>query len=185
MNAPVNAPPMRMPVFPHSRQLPTSGILRHGKEVVVHRNASMPDRCVKCNQPLAAHDSGGFARQKYRWHNPLVYIALISPLIYVILSLVLSHRMTVDIPLCYAHLEDRKKTGSHLLGAGIVSVIAVFFFASVGYGGFAFLLFLAAIIGLPLAYEYTYKPLQASKMENDYIYLKGASEEYIRNLPYC
>lgn len=185
MNPPTNVP-MHAPMFPHPRQMPTNGIFRNGKEVVVHRNASMPDNCVKCGEHLQGYNGvGGFARQKYRWHNPLVYIALISPLIYAILSLVLSQKMTVDIPLCYKHLEERKTNGSYLVGASILSVFAIFFFGSLGYVGFSFLLFFAAIIGLPLAYEYTFKPLQASKIENDYIYLKGASEEYIRNLPYC
>lgn len=189
MNAPTNVPtyaPIHAPMYPHPRQMTGNGIFRNGKEVVVHQNSMMHDSCVKCGEHIQSYNGvGGFARQKYRWHNPLVYIALISPLIYVILSLVLSKRMTVDIPLCHKHLEDRKTTGSYLLGAGILSVFAIFFFSSLGYGGFAFLLFLAAIIGLPLAYEYAYKPLQASKIENDYIYLKGASEEYLRNLPYC
>lgn len=145
----------------------------------------MPERCVRCNDHISGYSAGGFARQKYRWHNPLVYIALISPLIYLILAAVLSQTATVDIPLCHRHLEDRKTTGKSLLFAGIAATIAFIFFIAMDFGGFAALIFLAALIGLPLAYNYFYKPLQVSKIENDYVYLKGANDEYISNLPYC
>ena len=179
MNQPTN-----QPVFPHPQQMSTNGIFRHGSEVVVHRNAQMPERCVKCNQYISGYN-GGVATQKYRWHNPLVYIALISPLIYVILASVLSQRATVDIPLCGEHLEDRKKTGKAMIGAGTFSVFAIFFLGSAGHIGFAFLLFFAALFGLTMVYEHYYKPLRVSKIENDYVYLKGINEDYLRDLPYC
>ena len=172
------------PVFPHPQQMMTNGVFRHGNEIVVHRNAAMPERCVKCNRHISGYD-GGIATQKYRWHNPFVYIALISPLIYVILASVLSQRATVEIPLCGEHLEDRKKTGKAMIGAGAFSVFAIFFLGSVGHIGFAFLLFFAALFGLTMAYEYYYKPLRVSKIENDYVYLKGINEDYLRDLPYC
>lgn len=191
MNAQMQPPPQQFnaqpynPAFPHPHQRPSGGIYRHGKEVVVHKNAQMPERCVKCNDHISGYDAGGFARQKYRWHNPLVYIALISPLIYLILAAVLSQNATLDIPLCHKHLEDRKSTGKTLLISGIGSTIAIFFFGSLGYAGIAFLLFLASVIGLPIAYNYLYKPLQISKIENDYVYLKGVNDEYTSQLPYC
>ncbi len=191
MNAQMN-PPQQMnpqaynPSFPHPYQQPSGGIYRHGKEVVVHKNAMMPERCVKCNEQLSGYNAGGgFVRQKYRWHSPLIYIALISPIIYIILAAVLSKNATVDIPLCSNHLENKNITGKKLLVSGVGSVFAIFLLGSLGYAGMAFLIFFAAIIGLPLAYTYLYKPLQVSKIENDYVYLKGVSEEYISQLPYC
>ena len=123
--------------------------------------------------------------QKYRWHNPLVYIALISPLIYIILAAVLSQNATVDVPLCRRHLEDKKNTGRNLLLTGAAAAVGIFVLGSFGYVGLAILLFLGAIIGLPIAYNHLYKPLQISKIENDYVYLKGADEEYISQFPYC
>lgn len=180
----INAQPYN-PAFPHPHQRPSGGIYRHGKEIVVHKNALMPERCVKCNDHISGYDAGGFARQKYRWHNPLVYIALISPLIYLILAAVLSQTATLDIPLCHKHLESRKSAGKTLLVSGVLSAIAFFFFISMDYGGFAALIFLASLIGLPFANQYYYKPLQVTKIENDYVYLKGVNDEYISQLPYC
>jgi hypothetical protein len=98
---------------------------------------------------------------------------------------VLSQRVEVDIPLCRRHLDDRKSTGNYLLGGGIAAMIAIFFFGSFGYIGFAFLIFFASLIGLTLGFEYSYKPLQISKIENDYVYLKNANNEYLSGLPNC
>lgn len=185
MNASSNQMTQPSHSFPHPDQRPIGGIYRHGKEVVVHKNAMMPERCVKCNDQIIGYDGGGFTRQKYRWHNPLVYIALISPLIYLILAAVLSQSATVDVPLCHQHMEEKNNTGRNLLITGAGTAFAVFFFGAMGYVGFAFLLCFAAVIGLPLAYNYFCKPLQISKIENDYVYLKGANEEYISQFPYC
>lgn len=190
MNAQMNLPQQSSPqaynpAFPHPHQRPSGGIYRHGKEVVVHKNAMMPERCVKCNDHIFGYEAGGFVQQKYRWHSPLIYIALISPLIYLILAVVLSRNATLDVPLCRKHLENKKSVGTNLSITGGVAAFAIFFFGAMGYAGFAFLIFLAAIIGLPLAYTYLYKPLQVNKIENDYVYLKGVSEEYISQLPYC
>ncbi len=163
----------------------TQTVWRRGTELVMHRYGTMlPETCVKCGEQLA-HSGGAYVRQKYRWHNPLVYIALISPLIYAILASVLSQRVTVDIPLCGNHLSERKTTGKFLIGGGVAGIAAIMFFGSFGYVGFSILIFLAAIIGISLGYEYSYKPLQISKIENDYVYLKNADGRFLNRLPHC
>lgn len=97
----------------------------------------------------------------------------------------MSQRVQVEIPLCHKHLEDRQSTGKTLLGGGIAAIVAIFFFGSFGYIGFSLLLFLASLVGIVLGYEYSYKPLQISKIENDYIYLENADYEYLSRLPNC
>lgn len=170
------------PMYP-MMQMPS--IFRRGSELVVHQYAgTMPDCCVKCNEPISNYSGGAYITQKFRWHNPLVYIALISPLIYVILSLCLSHRVRVEVPLCKNHLEARDSVGKTLLGGGIASIIAILFFSTLGYVGFAFLIFLASLIGITIGYEYFFKPLQISKIENDFIYLKNADNNFLNRLPF-
>lgn len=183
---PVNTSNYPVPVYPPNYYPANSQTLwRRGSELVMHRYAgTMPDCCVKCGQSISTA-GGAFIRQKYRWHNPLVYIALISPLIYIILSAVLSQRGSIEVPLCSRHLEDRKKTGKFLLGGGIAAFLAIFFLASVGSGGFAFLVFVAALIGISLGYEYSYKTLRVSKIDDNYIYLKNADNQFLNRLPPC
>ncbi len=188
-NQPSNVPPaynFQPQIYPPSH-IPanTQTVWRRGTELVMHKHGTMlPDICVKCGDHLA-HSNGSYIRQKYRWHNPLVYIALISPLIYIILASVLSQRAAIDIPLCGLHLKERKGTAIFLVGGGVAAIFAILFFGSFGYVGFSILIFLAAIIGITMGFEYFYKPLQISKIENDYIYLKNADGKFLNRLPYC
>ena len=179
-----NYPAAQFP--PPNVHLQTANIWRRGSELVVHKyGGRLPDSCVKCGEHLSGYAGGAYVTQKYRWHNPYVYIALVSPLIYAILAAALSQRVQFEVPLCGKHLEDRKNTGKMLLGGGIAAIAAIFFFGSFGYVGFSFLIFFAALIGITLGYEYSYKPLQISKIENDYVYLKNADNHYLSRLPPC
>ena len=161
------------------------GAWKSGHHLVVHKNAALPDRCVKCNENVMSYRNGHNIRQKYRWHNPLVYIALLSPLIYIILASVLSQTVYVDLPMCGKHIEERNTVKNYLAGGGVFAFLAVFFFGYFGAVGMAFITFFAAVIGLTLAYEYKYKPLKINKIENDYIYLQGADKSFLDSLPYC
>lgn len=184
MNAPLNAPVYPPPGYAMMNNAQTTW--RRGSELVVHRYAgSLPDACVKCGEQIGGYAGGAYVSQKFRWHNPLVYIALLSPLIYCILAAVLSQRVQIEIPLCNKHIENRKANGKMLLSSGIGAILAIIFFGSFGYVGFSFLIFMAAFIGIILGYEYAYKPLQISKIENDYVYLKNADNVYLSRLPHC
>ncbi|MGI8642204.1 MAG: hypothetical protein ACR2MG_19920 [Pyrinomonadaceae bacterium] len=163
----------------------SQGAWKNGSHLVVHKNGLLPDRCVKCNDSVTSLRNGHNIRQKFRWHNPLVYIALISPLIYVILASVLSQTVYVDLPICSRHLEERNSVKNYLLGGGVFAFLAVFFFSYFGAVGMAILISIASIVGLSLAYEYMYKPLKINKIENDYIYLQGADKSFLESLPYC
>lgn len=163
-------------------QMPS--VWRHGSEAVIHRyTGSLPNHCAKCGEHISGYNGGAYVGVKYRWHHPLVYIALISPLIYCILSAVLSQRITVEVPLCQQHLEDRKNVGNILIGAGIAATCLTVLFASFGALVFTLFLVLASIVGISLAYEYLYKPIQVSKIENDFIFLKNADTEFLNRLP--
>ncbi len=184
-NYPQQSYPQQMYAQPMYPMMQMPSIFRRGSELVVHKYAgTMPDCCVKCNEPISNYSGGAYIKQKFRWHNPLVYIALISPLIYVILSLCLSQRVQLDVPLCSNHLEARDSVGKILLGGGIAAIVAILFFSILGYVGFAFLIFLGSLIGITIGYEYFFKPLQISKIENDFIYLKNADNNFLNRLPF-
>ncbi len=179
------APNGQQNFYPPQTNYQSQGAWKSGQHLVVHKNGTLPDRCVKCNENVVSFRNGHNVRQKYRWHNPLVYIALVSPLIYVILASVLSETVYVDLPMCGKHIEERNSVKNYLLGGGVLAFLAVFFFGYFGAVGFAFLTFIASVIGLGLAYEYMYKPLKINKIEKDYIYLQGADKSFLESLPYC
>jgi hypothetical protein len=168
--------------FPNQQ---SHGAWKSNQYLVMHKNGMLPDRCVKCNDTVISIRNGHNVRQKFRWHNPLVYIALISPLIYVILASVLSQTVYVDLPLCSRHIEERNSVKNYLIGGGIFGFLAVFFFGYFGAVGMAFFLAFVSIVGLVLVNEYMYKPLKINKIENEYIYLQGADKSFLESLPYC
>lgn len=161
------------------------GVWRSGTEVVLHKHATLPGCCVKCNQPVMAAHHVFYSTQKFRWHNPLLYIALISPLIYCILALALSERFSVDIPLCGSHSEERKTVKNYLLFGSLFAFAAGVFFVFFDAVGMTILTFIMALLGLSIAHEYFYKSLRVKKVDKDYIYLQGASPNFLNSLPYC
>lgn len=175
-----------MPVPPPApfRQAPAQGIYRQGPELIVHKFSGMPPYCVKCNADVSEYAGGAFVRQKFRWHHPAVYAAAVSPLIYVILAAALSKHATLELPLCRTHLDSRKTTGQVLIGGGVLSAVAIFLLGSGGSIGLAVLLFFVALFGISLIYEYSYKPLRASKIEDDYVYLKKVNGGYLNRIGY-
>lgn len=155
---------------------------RMGWEVALHRNSTLPELCVKCGKN-SLYD-GGYVAQKFRWHHPAVYAALISPLIYVILAACLSESFTINVPLCSEHIEKREKLFTTLLVGGLMSVLFICLAVISGYFGFAFLIFIVSSVIISLNVEYSYKAFRRGKIEGSYYYLKGASDEFLNNLPY-
>jgi hypothetical protein len=160
------------------------GVRRRGNEVVIHKHATFPATCVKCGQDFSYSRNGEFARQKFRWHNPLVYIALISPLIYVILAACLSERFSYDIPFCRTHLQERETTKNYLIGGMFASVGSIVLSVMAGATGLAALIGLVSIFLIPIIYEYVYKPFRVKEVDGQHVYLQGATQEYLNTLPY-
>ncbi len=160
------------------------GVWRRGNEVVIHKHSAFPAKCVKCGQDFSYSNNGAFTTQKFRWHNPLVYIALISPLIYVILAACLSERFSYDIPYCPTHFQEHETTKNYLIGGTFAAVGLIFLLGMFGAGGWAFLVGLVSIFAIPIAYEYGYKPFRVKSVDGQYVYLQGATQEYLNTLPY-
>lgn len=158
-------------------------IRRFGNDIALHQNGNLPSNCVKCGVPVSAAN-GVMVTEKFRWHNPLVYIALISPLIYLILALALSKRFKVNVPLCHLHNKSRKDTGNFLTFGGLGLFVVMMIAGFNDFGGFALLPFLFGLIALPITYTYFYKALRVKGVEGNYYHLSGASDEYLRNIPY-
>jgi hypothetical protein len=157
---------------------------RFGNEIALHEKANLPPACVKCGCKISPGYSGEYILQKCRWHHPLVYIALLSPIIYLILALALSKTVLVNIPLCEEHQKNREVIKGILIGSGFLAltlIIAAIFFEVIGFA--IFLLFLS-ILCLSVAHEHFYKPLRIRKIDGSYSHLKGASPEFLNLIPY-
>lgn len=184
-NSAPNANQYYQPAYPQqTTQRQNQGAWRSGTEVVLHKNATLPACCVKCGEPARAANDVSYVAQKFRWHNPLLYIALISPLIYCILAAVMSERFTVDVPLCGAHTEERRTIKNYLIIGSIFLIGAAIFFAYFDVFGVTVLISVLLVLALSIVHEYFYKPLRVKKVDNDYIYLQGASQSFLNSLPF-
>lgn len=85
---------------------PTAGTLiyREGNAVVVSAlGASLPPRCVRCNQPA----SNRLLRRLY-WHHPALYLLLFVGLcFYLIPALIVRKKAVVEVGLCDQHHKRR------------------------------------------------------------------------------
>ncbi len=90
--------------FPNIQASP-SNTQAKGSLFVVPPGGSLPNRCVKCG----AAPNEPWLDLTFFWHHPALYLLLINPLIYLIVSLVVGKKVTLAVPLCAAHKQIRKK----------------------------------------------------------------------------
>ena len=149
-----------------------------GQSVVVPLGGPLPARCVRCNRA----PDGKLIKRTLYWHQPWLYVLLISPLIYVIVALLVRKTAKIEIPLC---ARDRSRWQTTIAISAIGAVVAlVAFFVAVAYE--QYFLSLVAGIGFVTALVLGISRSQlltAHKIDQDYIWLRGASAGYRRMLP--
>ena len=146
--------------------------------LVMRKEASLPNRCIKCNAPTAER-----LKRKLQWHHPALYLLiLISILVYAVVAMVVRKTATVDVGLCKEHLESRRLSLIITLLLALVSIAS--FVAAVQFesGG----LFLAAI-GLVLAAVIygivTLRVVVPTKIDEHLVWLKGINPDYLQEFP--
>jgi hypothetical protein len=185
--APPKATPPPYPVYqqPYPGGDPLFGLFRQGNVLVMHKNAPLPDRCIKSNEP--AH--GRTLKRTLRWHHPLAFLALLANLIiYIIVAAILTKTATIHIGLSEKWFTRRRiiiavswllvLAGLGLFGGGIAAMDALpdvgpFLMIGgiiVGIGG--------AIFGLMAA-----RLVYPSKITDTHVWLKGVHPDYLNGLP--
>lgn len=185
-----NAPVMGMPVPPPAGIVledgyvmppPPSmgGVWRDNKTLVMTKDASLPDQCVKCNAP--AH--GFKLKRKLSWHHPALYIVIfVALLIYVILSVALSKRATVFLGLCPEHIKRRRTfmiIGWVMMALGLIIPILAFGNEYPGIGLLGLLLFLVSIFWL----VFSMRVVNVKKIDDRLVYLNGIDANYLAQFP--
>lgn len=88
---------------------PAPGITRQGSKLLITlavpgQPVVLPEStCIRCGQPA----NGKPVSKSYYWHHPALYIALLSPIIYVILAVIVRKSMKLTVPLCAQHAQRR------------------------------------------------------------------------------
>lgn len=158
---------------------PSSGIWSDGDTLVVHRNAVLPDRCVKCNAPAG----GDRIRRRFAWHHPALYLLiLVGLLIYAIVALIVQKKAVLELGICAEHRKQRRTltiTGWALFVAAFVAIpIAV----RMGSGLVGLLAVASFVASGVLGYLVT-NWIVASKIDDSYVWLKKVDRSYLASFP--
>ena len=155
------------------------GIWRDKSTLVMTKDASLPDRCVKCNAPA----NGVRLKRRLAWHSPVLYLLIfLAVLIYVILAGMLSKRATVYLGLCNEHFQRRRKQkaiGWLLLAIGVVGPILAIAYDYPMLGLLGFAVFLFAVVWLVVVS----RVVVVRKIDDQLVWLNGLKSDYLAQFP--
>jgi hypothetical protein len=154
-------------------------VWRDGKTVVTLHDASLPSRCVKCNEPA---DQPTKERTLY-WVHPAVYLLILAGgLILLIVYLVVRKKAEVNPGLCDAH----KKRRLGALAYGWLGFFGGFFLAIAGGSsdspGVLWLGLLMMISAIVVGMVWG-RLIYVKKITKDEVKLGGFSAAYLDELP--
>lgn len=164
------------------------GILRDGSTLVIAHGRSLPDRCIRCNEPCNDYR----LRHYTYWFHPAVYVLLLLALVksygflvFLIVMMVVGKKAKLDVPICATHRKQQKRrvvaaTTVAVASAGVIIGLIRFMNGSelaVGLGLLAGTIMLASII---VAFENIVK---ATKVTATHTFMKGAGEPFLSELP--
>lgn len=160
------------------------GVWCDGKRLVARKTAEFPYRCLKTNEAAESH-----LRKKLRWHPQWVYVLVISPIIYVIVSLILTKRATFDLP--YSQ-QVRQRIRMATVGTWISLAVGILFiclsFSVVDKLApelsFAALIggLLTIILGIAICANIA-NPITPDRITKTHVWLKGVHADYLALLP--
>jgi len=182
--SPLNADPVVATVVDEIVPVSNVGIWRDGDLLVMHRDARLPDRCVKSNQPALGYR----LRRFLHWYHPAVYFTLlIGPLIFILVALVVQKKAVIEIGL--SERWRAKRIRATIVGWGVALLSC-----PVGCCGLAwmydkpaagwlivlafFLFLLGAIYGSLAA-----RMVAPKRISNEHIWLKGVHPQFLDELP--
>ena len=156
-------------------------IWRSGKLLVMHKNAVLPDRCVKTNKPT----SGVRLKRKLYWHHPALYLlVLVNVLLYAIVALCVRKNAKIEIGVTQEILTQRKKA---IFAAWICCLggIALFIFGVANLDSHGIFLLFGVILFLAgLIWGAVKTPVVSpARIDTDYVWLKGVNPNYLASFP--
>lgn len=169
--------------------VPEGAIYRNGKTLIMHRSATLPDICIKSNEPT----SGFRLKRKFSWHNPwFALLILFNILLYALIAILISKRATVMIPLSEQWRRIRRRrilnTWLMCLGGPLVAVIGFIVLDDGGVnrnqtneaigGAMALLGILVFLFGI-LYGMFRTRLLTVAKIDDNYIHLRGAHPDFL------
>jgi hypothetical protein len=158
-------------------------VWRDRKYLVMDRDARLPPRCVKCNEP--AHEPT--KRRTLYWHHPALYILiLVQIIVYFIVALIVRKSIVIEPGLCGEH-KRKRRNATLITWLGLVASLALPAALTVllppdGDGGvivLGFAIFLVSVIyGVVSS-----RVLTARKIDANTARLGGCGDKFLESLP--
>jgi len=160
-----------------------SGAWRDGRLLVMTRDFTLPDRCLKCNLPA----DGFTLKRKLSWHPWYWYLlVLINVPVYIIAALIVRKTARVEFPLCEEHRRRRRRAlfvgwllclssipalivGLSLLGESLAGLVVAAFVALFLTG------LIYGVVGSQLAV--------AKRIDARFVRLKNVTPAFLAELP--
>lgn len=152
---------------------------RDGKQLVVRPGCTLPDRCIKCNEP-AEHP---LQARRFYWHHPALYLlVLVNLLIYLIIALIVRRKTPVTVGMCKRH-NDRRRTAITLATVGSLIGLVLMFAAG---GDKAVLLILAGgvlLLASLIGGIVGGRVMVVSRIGDNYTRFSGCGPAFLASLP--
>ncbi len=180
---PYAAPTYEQAILPRQSDF-SNAIFQKNGVLIVHKNAQLPDRCIKSNEPTQSR-----LKRALYWHHPALYLLiLLHILIYIVVALIVRKSAVLWIP-----LENRFKKARLrnmmlawiLVFVGIGSLIAGFIAldAQSPISWIWFLLCPVLILAGALTGIYGCRVVYPKRIDGQYVWLKGVSLEFLSAFP--
>ena len=164
------------------------GLYRKGNQLVMHKDAFLPDRCVKTNKPAG----GERLCRHFVWVHPLLLLTLpLGGVPFFVLFFLLRKGATIYIGLSEGWSCKRRRalsigrwttlTGMAIGGASMTVMIGTRSEAAWALWGFA--LGAAVLVGGFLYGTIVPQMVRPVRITDDYVWLKGVHPDYLAELP--
>ena len=156
-------------------------VWRDGKTLIMVKTATLPDRCVKSNQPAETQ-----LKQHLSWHPGWIYVLAFMPFFYLIVALL--NRKTATISIGLSDECDRNRRIAFVIAwslafAGIGIVIAGFAVLKGDNPMYTLCGGLVLTIGAAIYGIVAGSLVTTVKITDEHVWLNGVCEEYLNDLP--
>lgn len=154
-------------------------IWRDNSVLVMTKEALLPNRCVKCNEP-----TGERLKRKLTWHHPAIYLTvLISILVYAVVALVLRKTATVNVGLCEEHLSTRRRNLAITWVLGLAGALC-FPLAAMLDDATPVLIGLLLLLATAIYGIVTLRVVVPTRIDDHFVWLKGVNPIYLQEFPH-
>jgi hypothetical protein len=182
--APAEVPPLILGPQLVNVEQAKGWVWRSGEQLVMHRLAILPNRCMKSNEPMEH-----LLKRKLYWQPSWVYILLLlNIIIYAIVSSFVTQKVHIVIGLSDHWYRKRRQRIAITWFGILLSVIGFIVGVSlIDRGGqwapYMVGASLLAAFGFIIYGMYSCRLITAAKIDQQFIWIKGVHPDYLASLP--